>query len=95
MGSHTQIGTYNKHATMPKVIKDSLDLIQNCMKEFNSGKNFEVLSSAATNFSHFFYKPKIFKTMKFVSYCATVIQTFLNDYAMLVSACETIPDSIM
>ena len=81
-----------KHAALPKIIKDSFDLIQDSMKEFNYGKNFETLSNSAEKFNDFFYKPKLFKSMKFVAHCNTVIQTFLKDYKMLVSACENIPD---
>lgn len=83
----------HKHADMPKVVKDSFELVQDVMKEFNFGKNYDVLVHCAENLNECFYKPKTLKSMKFVAYCETVLITFLNDYKSLVSACENIPDN--
>lgn len=82
----------HKHSSVPKAIQDSLDLIQETMKEFGYGKNFETLLNCSKSFDDFFYKPKIFKTMKFIPHTETVIETFLKDYKSLVSACENTED---
>ena len=50
-----------KHAALPKIMKDLFDRIQDSMKEFNYGKNFEILSNSAEKFSDFFTNPNCSK----------------------------------
>lgn len=63
----------HKHSSVPKAIQDSLDLIQETIKEFGYGKNFETFYNCSKSIDEFFYKPKIFKTMKFIPHTETVI----------------------
>lgn len=80
-----------KNSPTPTVVLDALTLVQDTMKEFHSGKGFELLSENATNFDEILYKPKVFKTMKFISLCEIVFKTFLNDFKALVASCESNP----
>lgn len=80
-----------KHAETPKIVVDALQLIHDTMKQFSTGKSYEILLQFSEDFPNF-YKPKLFKSMKFSSYCEDVFKTFICDYQMLISACEQDPD---
>lgn len=84
-----------KHADTPKIVAEAFDLVHDAMKNFSSGKSFEVLLKCSEQFSGFFYRPKLFKTMKFSAHCETVFHTFLADYQTLISACEQDPDGFV
>lgn len=87
-----RIELIQKHSEMPDIIKKAHCLINDSMKEFMYGSKYEKLLKSSEEFSDFFYKPKIFKTMKFASHCKDVFKTFIADYKSLVSVCEQNPD---
>lgn len=82
-----------KHSSVPDLVKKCHTLINDAMKEFSSGKKYELLLQSSKEFEDYFYKPKAFKTMKFASYSESVFKTFLGDYRSLVSAVEKSPES--
>lgn len=90
-----KIELIKKHANTPKIVTEAFDLIHDAMKNFSSGKSFEVLLKCSEQFPGFFYRPKLFKTMKFSAHCETVFKTFLADYKTLISACEQDPDGFV
>lgn len=87
-----RIELMQKHSEMPDVVSKAHSLIQESMKQFNYGSKYEALLKCSEGFSDFFYKPKMFKSMKFVAYSKDVFKTFLGDYKFLVSACEQDPE---
>ena len=60
-----------------KIVADAFQLMHETMKQFSVGKSYEVFLKYAEHFSDF-YKPKLFKTMKFSSYCEDVFRYILN-----------------
>lgn len=82
-----------KHSSVPELIQKGHTLIDEAMKEFSTGKNYELLLQSSKEFEDYFYKPKAFKTMKFASYSESVFNTFLGDYRSLVCAVEKCPES--
>lgn len=87
-----RIELIKKHAEMPKIVEDVHSLIHETIKEFSVGKSYEKLLKCSEEFENFFYKPKLFKTMKFAAYSNEIFKTFLGDYKCLVAACKESPD---
>lgn len=77
-----------KHASIPDLVQRGHSLVDDAMKEFPTGKKYELLFESSKEFQEYFYRPKMFKTMKFASYSQSVFLTFLGDYRTLVSASE-------
>lgn len=77
-----------KHSYIPDVIQKGHNLINEAMKEFSTGKKYELLLLASKQFEEYFYKPKPFKSMKFATYSESVFKTFLADYKSIVCAAE-------
>ncbi|GBN10945.1 hypothetical protein AVEN_147279-1 [Araneus ventricosus] len=84
-----KIELIRKHAEVPKIVADAFQLIHDTMKHFSIVKSYEMLLE---NFDDYFYKPKLFKTMKVASYCEDVFKTFICDYLLKVFSCEQDPD---
>ena len=82
-----------KHSAVPELIQKGHTLIDEVMKEFSTGKKYELLLQSSKEFEDYFYKPKSFKTMKFASHSEVVFKAFLGDYRSFVSATEKCPES--
>ena len=61
--------------------------IQSTMKPLSCGKPFMELLSQE-NISDHFLTPKIFKSMKFVGHCSSVIKSFRSNFASIILTIE-------
>ena len=73
--------------TKYKFIDDTIETMTAVSKIVKSGQGFEILLSHK-DLLEVFYVPKVFKTMKFVSYSKTVFKTFLNNYPAYIATLQ-------
>ncbi|GBM44510.1 hypothetical protein AVEN_192542-1 [Araneus ventricosus] len=87
-----EIELMQKHADTPSIVNAAHSLIHDSMKVFMFGGKYEDVLKCSQDFDEYFYRSKLFKTMKFASYSKEVFRTFIGDYKYLVAACERRPD---
>ena len=75
----------SKEGQPQNFIEHTSDIIQSVMKLISYGHaHLELLKSKSL--SEHFLTPKIFKTLKFVGHCSSVIKSFESDFKSIVSA---------
>ena len=65
-------------------VYNTCEIINSAMKHVKQGKNLETLISFS-ELCDIFYKPKIFKDMKFVAHAKNVFSTFFNDFPAVIA----------